>query len=290
MENRATAPQILLFIILPLIPLVIFWILPLFFSVWLSFTDWDYISPTINYVGGENYIELIRSSEFVTALKNTFFFTIFSFIPIIFFGFTFAVMINKLKTTSKLLQGLMFSPWITPMIGMSIVWSWMFDSRVGPINLLLNFFGWPSVNWLTDSRVAIWTIIIVTVWKNIGWAMLFFSDALSKIPLSLFEAADTEGVGWWKKTRYILIPLVSPTTLFLFIITTLDSLQAYDQINVLTQGGPSGSTRTLLYLYYQLAFEQFNMGQATALAVLILGIAMILSGLSIGLSKKYVYY
>lgn len=290
MENRATAPQILLFIILPLIPLVIFWILPLFFSVWLSFTDWDYISPTINYVGGENYIELIRSSEFVTALKNTFFFTIFSFIPIIFFGFTFAFMINKLKSTSKLLQGLMFSPWITPMIGMSIVWSWMFDSRVGPINLLLNFFGWPSVNWLTDSRVAIWTIIIVTVWKNIGWAMLFFSDALSKIPLSLFEAADTEGVGWWKKTRYILIPLVSPTTLFLFIITTLDSLQAYDQINVLTQGGPSGSTRTLLYLYYQLAFEQFNMGQATALAVLILGIAMILSGLSIGLSKKYVYY
>lgn len=290
MTSKANYRQILLFVLLPGIPFIIFWIVPLLSSLWLSFTNWDYISPEFDYVGFSNYTDLLVSSEFQQALKNTIVFSVFSFIPILFFGFLFAVMLNRLKQSSKFLQGLMFVPWITPMIGMSIVWSWMFNAQVGPINSVLKMFGLPQPNWLSDSSVAIWAVIIVTVWKNIGWAMLFFSDALSKIPLSLFDVADVEGTSWWKRIRYIVIPMVSPTTLFLFIIVTLDSLQAYDQINVLTQGGPSGSTRTLLYYYYQLAFEQFNMGSATALAVLILGLSAVLSFVSIKLTKKYVYY
>lgn len=290
MTNKASYRQILLFILLPGIPFLLFWILPLLSSVWLSFTNWDYISPSFDYVGIGNYTDLLTSSEFQQALKNTLIFAVASCVPILFFGFIFALMINRLKQTSKFLQGLMFVPWITPMIGMSIVWSWMFNPQVGPINAVLEMFGLPQPNWLTDSKVAIWAVIIVTVWKNIGWAMLFFSDALSKIPMSLFDVADVEGTSWWKRIRYIIIPMVSPTTLFLLIIITLDSLQAYDQINVLTQGGPSGSTRTLLYYYYQLAFEQFNMGSATALAVLILVLSAILSFVSIRLTKKYVYY
>jgi multiple sugar transport system permease protein len=290
MTNKASYRQILLFILLPGIPFLLFWILPLLSSVWLSFTNWDYISPSFDYVGIGNYTDLLTSSEFQQALKNTLIFAVASCVPILFFGFIFALMINRLKQTSKFLQGLMFVPWITPMIGMSIVWSWMFNPQVGPINAVLEMLGLPQPNWLTDSKVAIWAVIIVTVWKNIGWAMLFFSDALSKIPMSLFDVADVEGTSWWKRIRYIIIPMVSPTTLFLLIIITLDSLQAYDQINVLTQGGPSGSTRTLLYYYYQLAFEQFNMGSATALAVLILVLSAILSFVSIRLTKKYVYY
>lgn len=290
MTNKASYRQILLFILLPGIPFLLFWILPLLSSVWLSFTNWDYISPSFDYVGIGNYTDLLTSSEFQQALKNTLIFAVASCVPILFFGFIFALMINRLKQTSKFLQGLMFVPWITPMIGMSIVWSWMFNPQVGPINSVLEMLGLPQPNWLTDSKVAIWAVIIVTVWKNIGWAMLFFSDALSKIPMSLFDVADVEGTSWWKRIRYIIIPMVSPTTLFLLIIITLDSLQAYDQINVLTQGGPSGSTRTLLYYYYQLAFEQFNMGSATALAVLILVLSAILSFVSIRLTKKYVYY
>lgn len=290
MTNKASYRQILLFILLPGIPFLLFWILPLLSSVWLSFTNWDYISPSFDYVGIGNYTDLLTSSEFQQALKNTLIFAVASCVPILFFGFIFALMINRLKQTSKFLQGLMFVPWITPMIGMSIVWSWMFNPQVGPINAVLEMLGLPQPNWLTDSKVAIWAVIIVTVWKNIGWAMLFFSDALSKIPMSLFDVADVEGTSWWKRIRYIIIPMVSPTTLFLLIIITLDSLQAYDQINVLTQGGPSGSTRTLLYYYYKLAFEQFNMGSATALAVLILVLSAILSFVSIRLTKKYVYY
>lgn len=290
MNNKANFWQILLFVAIPCIPLLIFWIIPLFVSVWLSFTNWDYISPTYEYVGLDNYIKLLKDASFLQALLNTLFFTAGTVIPTIVFGFIFAVMLNRLRRNVVFLQGLMFAPWITPMIGMSIVWSWMFDPQVGPINQFFSLLGLPKLNWLTDSDTAMWAVIIVTVWKNIGWAMLFFSDALTKIPKDLFEVADIEGASLLAKVRYILIPLVSPTTLFLFIILSLDSLQAFDQINVLTQGGPAGSTRTLLYLYYEFAFQQFNMGTATAVAVLILIISAILSFLSMKISKKYVYY
>ncbi len=290
MDKKANIWQLLFFVAIPLVPLLVFWIIPLFVSVWLSFTNWDYISPDYEYVGLSNYLNMLADEAFLQALGNTLLFAVGTVIPTIILGFIFAVMLSRLRRNVTFLQGLMFAPWITPMIGMSIVWSWMFDPRVGPVNQMLGFFGLPEPHWLTDSNFAIWAVIIVTVWKNTGWAMLFFSDALTKIPQSLFEVADIEGAGRWAKIRHILIPLVSPTTLFLFIILTLDALQAFDQINVLTQGGPSGSTRTLLYLYYELAFEQFNMGAATAVAVLILVISAILSFISMKISKKYVYY
>ena len=290
MNKKGNIWQLILFVLIPIIPLVIFWIIPLAVSVWLSFTDWDYISPTYDYVGISNYTNLITDEAFLQALGNTILFAFATVIPILFFGFVFAAMLNRFRRKLNYLQGLMFAPWITPMIGMSIVWSWMFDPRIGPINQLLGVFGLPQPHWLTDSDMAIWAVVIVTVWKNIGWAMLFFSDALSKIPKGLFEVADIEGANWWHRIRHILLPLVSPTSLFLFIILTLDSLQAYDQINVLTQGGPAGSTRTLLYLYYEMAFQQFNMGAATAVVVLILIISALLAFLSMKISKKYVFY
>ena len=243
MNKKANISQLILFVLIPIIPLVIFWIIPLAVSVWLSFTNWDYISPTYDYVGVSNYTDLITDEAFLQALGNTVLFALATVIPILFFGFIFALLLNRLRRSMNFFQGLMFAPWITPMIGMSIVWSWMFDPRIGPINEFLEILGMPQPNWLTDSNTAIWAVVIVTVWKNIGWAMLFFSDALSKIPKGLFEVADIEGANWWHRIRDILIPLVSPTTLFLFIILILDSLQAYDQINVLTQGGPAGSTR-----------------------------------------------
>lgn len=290
MDKQANFKQLFVFVLIPLIPLVIFWIIPLIISVWLSLTNWDYISPTYEYVGLDNYLNLINNDAFLDALNNTLLFTVATVIPTIVLGFVFAVMLNQLRKTKGFLQGLMFAPWITPMVGMSIVWSWMFNPSVGPINQVLGLFGLPEPNWLSDSSTAIWAVIIVTVWKGVGWAMLFFSDALTKIPKGLFEAADVEGAGLGQQIRMILIPLVSPMTLFLFIILTLDALQAYDQISILTQGGPSGSTRTLLYLYYEMAFQQFNIGAGTAVTVLILIISAFLAFLSMILSKKFVFY
>ncbi|MBP3544552.1 MAG: sugar ABC transporter permease, partial [Lachnospiraceae bacterium] len=137
---------------------------------------------------------------------------------------------------------------------------------------------------------ALLSVIIMTVWKNAGYAMLFYIGALGRVPEELYEAAAIDGSGKIKKFFGITLPLVSPTTLLLMIMLTIQSLQAYDQIQVLTQGGPSGSTRTLLYRYYQLAFEQFNMGEASANVVALLILTVLLSVLQLWVSKRYVHY
>ena len=134
------------------------------------------------------------------------------------------------------------------------------------------------------------SVIIVTVWKGIGYACIFYLTALDKIPRERYEAASLDGAGFWDKLKYITLPGVSPTTFFLSIILMIDALKAYDQIQVLTQGGPSGSTRTLTYLYYQFGFEEFKMGRASAVVVVLIAITVMLSFLQFKLSKKWVNY
>lgn len=282
--------KLLFFVGIPMIPLLVFWFIPMFVSFWISFTNWDYISPSFDYVGPENYVTALTNDEFYHALKNTFVFMIFTVAPTLIIGLFLAFLLREGLKGLTWFRAFLFAPWITPMVAMSIVWSWIYEPDIGLLNQILAMFHLPQPSWLTDSSTAMWAIIIVTVWKNAGWAMLFYSDALSKISPELFEVSDLEGASSIQKIRSIILPLVSPTTLFLAIISAIDAIQAYDQISVMTQGGPSGSTRTLLYLYYQMAFEQFNMGQATALATIIVLFTSVLALLMFYLSKKWVHY
>lgn len=290
MTRLKTAGKLLFFIGIPLIPLLIFWFIPMLVSLWLSFTNWDYISPTFDYVGADNYVNAFTSADFYQALKNTLFFGVWTIFPTIIIGLLLALLLREGLKGITFFRALLFSPWITPMVAMSIVWSWIYEPKVGLLNQVLGWFNLPQPEWLMNSDTAMWAIIIVTVWKNAGWAMLFYSDSLSKIPKELYEVSNIEGADWIQKIRTIVIPLVSPTTLFLVIMTAIDSIQAYDQIQVMTQGGPAGSTRTLLYMYYQMAFEQFNMGQATALSTIII---ILTAGLAMTLfyvSRRWVHY
>ncbi len=269
--------EFFIYIIIPLIPLIIFWFLPMVASFIVSFTDWDYISPNYNFVEASNYSEILRSGQFTQALKNTIVFGLGTVIPILIFGFIFALLLEGNFRFKFLFKSFLFSPWITPMVAMSIVWSWMFRPDVGLINRILEVFGVDGPAWLSDSRFAMLAVIIVTVWKNAGWAMLFYTDAMSKIPRPLFEVGELEGMNFAQKIRYIYLPQTKNTSFFLLIINLITSIQAYDQFSVLTGGGPSGSTRTLLYLFYQMAFEEFNMGKATAISVIIVIITALLA-------------
>ena len=288
-EQKSNHWVVLLFVIPGLLPIILFWIVPMLLSLWISFTDWNYISPTYNFVGFDNYLSLADNTDFIQAFVNTIQFSIFTIIPTLIFGFLIALILDAHLIGKKFLRGLIFTPYVTPIVAIAIVWSYIF-SPTGVLNKVLSFVGIEGVNWLTDSNTAMWAIIIFTVWSGTGWTMMFYFDAFQQIPPSLFEAADIAGASFWHKIKTIYIPLVSPTTIYLVIILTINAIQAYDQINVMTQGGPSGSTRTMLYYYYQLAFEFFDMGQATAVAVLLLIISAVLSGISLWVSKKYVYY
>lgn len=279
----------LLFVLPALIPMVIFWIGPVLYSVGISFTDWDMISEQINFVGLYNYKSLIAQHDFTKVLWNTIVFALGTVVPSIVLGLLAALALNQVKK-GGLCRAIIFAPYITPMVAVSIVWSWIFEPRVGILNYLLGMFGIQGLQWTQSMDTAMFSVIIVTVWKQIGWTMIFYLGALKKVSPNLLEAAAIDGANSVKRFFSITIPMISPTTFFLLIMTTINSLQAYDQIQVLTQGGPAGSTRTLLYYYYQEAFESFNTGKASAEAVILVVLTAALSLIEKRVSNNSVYY
>ncbi|MBU5474481.1 carbohydrate ABC transporter permease [Roseburia sp. MSJ-14] len=279
-----------LFVIPALIPLIVFWIYPILRSIYISFTDWDYMSPTYQFVFLDNFKALFKDQQFYDALWNTVVFTLGTLIPTIVLGLLLALLLQKSFKGSGLIKFILFSPWITPTVAVSIVWTWIYEPNNGIANAILKFFGLPGLQWIKSSQTAMLAVIVVTVWKSLGYAMIFYLSALEKVPKELYEASGMDGAKSWQRFRDVTIPCISPTTFFLMIITMVNSLQAYDQIQILTQGGPSGSTRTLLYMYYQLGFEEFNMGQATAVAIVLILITVLLSVVQFTGSKKWVHY
>ncbi|WP_028590216.1 carbohydrate ABC transporter permease [Paenibacillus massiliensis] len=282
--------EAVMFTLPALLPLLLFWLWPLGYIVYLSLTSWDFMSPDKLFVGWENYQYLFTSSDFYQALRVTLLFGLGSVIPTMVGGLGLALLMNRKMKGGGLFRMLLFSPWVTPTVAVSIAWSWIFEPEVGLANLLLGWFGASPISWLRDGDWALVAVLIVTLWKSIGWCMVFYLVALRNLPADLLEAASIDGAGWWDKFRGIILPLISPTTFFLSIILTIQSLQAYDQINVMTQGGPAGATRTLLYMYYQSAFESFNVGEASAIAVVIILICVLLSGISFLLGRRLVHY
>lgn len=280
----------ILFLSIFLIPLMLFWVVPLMGALVISFTDWDYISPSANFVGVANYTWILTDQDFIRALVNTFLFGMGTIFATIAFGLGFALIFQKGFGGGKLYQLIIFSPWITPTVAVALVWSWIYEPERGFANFFLGLFGLEPLDWLQSSSTAMLGIILFTVWKSVGWTMLFYLGALERVPRGAYEAATIDGANWFQQFRSITLPLISPTTYFLFIINLITSIQVYDQIQIMTQGGPAGSTTTLLYLYYEKAFQNFKMGEANAVAMVILVIILLLSLISAHISRKYVHY
>jgi multiple sugar transport system permease protein len=267
-----------------------------FYSLFISFTDWDLMSKDFNLVLVKNYISLFRDPKFFKILSNTLIFALGTTGSVIVLGFLTALLFSGDRSVPNrpaaagIFRTLIFSPYITPMVAVSIVWSWIFEPRVGVLNYILSLFHLPALKWTQSMDTAMVSVIIVTVWKQLGWAMIFYIEAINRVPRSLTESAIIDGAGSIKRLVHVTIPMVSPTTYFLVIISTIVSLQAYDQIMVLTNGGPAGATRTLLYYYYQEAFNNFSAGKASAVAVIIVLITVVLSVSETMLSKRSVHY
>lgn len=282
--------NVLLFVLPAFIPLCVFWLYPICRAIWISFTNWDFMSPSYNLVGLTNYLAVFNDGRFYEALINTIVFTAGTLIPTIVLGLLLALALSKKFHGSEILKFIIFSPWITPTVAISIVWTWIFQPDGGLANQILNFFQLPGLKWISSSDTAMLSVILVTVWKSLGYAMIFYLSALEKVPKDLYEASSIDGAHGLRQFFDITLPSISPTTFFLTIITMINSLQAYDQIQILTQGGPSGSTRTLLYMYYQLGFEEFSMGKASAVATIMMIITVALSIFQFRYSKKWVNY
>jgi multiple sugar transport system permease protein len=272
------------FCYLGLIPVfVIYWILrlePIGRTFVLSFYDWHLIRPLRPFVGLANYAELLRDSNFLLALKNTTLFAVFVVGISVVLGLALAVLLaGKLRFTAAY-QAIYFLPVITPMVPMAIAWKWIFDARYGILNYTLSWIGVKPIGWLTSPEVAMWAIIIMSVWKVLGYNMVLLLVGLKNIPVVYYEAASIDGAAGWKMFRRITLPLLKPILLFVVVISTINAYNVFTQVYVMTQGSqaaPGAPLRVLVFDIYQNGFQFFKMGYASAEAVVLTLIVLVLT-------------
>ena len=273
-----------LFILPALLGTIVFIIIPIISSFGLSFAKWDLLNP-IQYVGLENYKVVLTEPVFVKIIINTFVYAIATSIFGVIIPLILACIINTKIKGADFFKTAYFLPFVTPMIVIGIIWEWIFDPNIGCLNHFLHL----HINWLYDTNFAMPALIIVSVWKLIGYNMILFLTGLSTINQELLEASKIDGANAYNTFKNITIPLLSPTIFFVTIITAITSFQVFDLIYVMTQGGPLDSTNVLVYAIYKNAFEYFNVGKASALAYVLFAIIFILTLIQWKLNSKLVY-
>ncbi|WCK54901.1 sugar ABC transporter permease [Aneurinibacillus sp. Ricciae_BoGa-3] len=249
---------------------LLFFIYPIFYMIYLSFTSWDLISPEKKFVGLQNYQDLFHSDEFWKVFSNTIVYTILTVIISIFLSLLFALWLNKKGWIYRFLQGAIFTPYIISLVSISLLWMWMMDPQYGLLNWVFSLVGLPPSKWLADTGSALYSLVLVNVWKHIGYNTLIFIAGLQSIPKEIYEAALIDRTPWWRKLTRITIPMLSPTLFFLLIINTINSFQVFDTVQIMTQGGPVNSTNMLVYYIYQYGFDFFKIGYASAAGVILL--------------------
>ena len=233
--NFRKVGSVWLFVLPALIPLIVFWIYPILRSVYISFTDWDYMSPTYNFVFLDNFIALFKDDRFYDALWNTLVFTVGTLVPTIVLGLLLALLMQKAFKGSGIVKFILFSPWITPTVAISIVWTWIYDPDTGIANAVLEFLHLPALQWIKSSETAMLAVIIVTVWKSLGYAMIFYLSALEKVPGELYEASGLDGAKSWQRFRDVTLPALKPSITTSIIMRMIAAIQVWS-ISVMVLG------------------------------------------------------
>ena len=276
--------RINLFVLPALVGTFVFIVIPVFFSFYLSFCEWDLLSE-VSFIGLKNYGVLLTSPEFGLIIKNTFVFAVSTAVISIILPLILAAVLNNKIRGSEFFKTAYFLPFITPMIVIAIAWEWIFD----PNNGLLNYILRAHINWLYDTKTAMIAMIIVSAWKLVGYNMVIFLSGFSSINQNLYESAKIDGANEVQTFFNITLPLLSPTIFFVLVITTISSFQVFDLIYLMTQGGPMNSTNVLVYWIYKNAFEFFNIGEASAGAYILFLIILLLTIVQWKTRKKWVF-
>lgn len=248
---------------------------PLIYNAYLSFVRWDMLAPIKLWVGLNNYRELFASATFWRMLTNTLVFTFGSVLAICLLGLLMALLLNQPLIGRNTVRSIVFSPVMLSGVAIGLVWIYIFDSRYGLIDGFVRMLGGRSPNWLLDPAWAMTAVLIVHVWKNVGYAVVIYLAGLQAISRELYEAALVDGANGWARFRHITLPGLSPVTFFLILTTILTGFQSFDIIKTMTDGGPVDATTTLVFYLYQEGFVAFNAGRA-GVASVVLFLAMLL--------------
>ncbi len=295
-ENKSKKRLFIFIFLFPsLAGLIFFKLLPMLVSLAISFTDWDGITPLTsltagNLTGLKNYLKVFTDENSVNALLNTFKFII-GYIPLILvLSIFFAVQLNKQIKGIKIFRSLFFIPVITSWVAVSIVWRWLLNGQSGIINYLLSLVGIQGPMWLSDFFWALPAIIMVTVWKDLGFITIILLSGLQNISDDYYEAAEIDGAGPFRKLINITIPLLTPSLFFVTIISLINAFQLFDQVLILTNGGPAGATSTIVEQIFKNAFRGNKMGFASAQSWALFLIILIVTVFQNKMQKRWVNY
>lgn len=262
---------------------------PLLASLAFAFTSYDMVNPP-QWVGVDNFVRLANDPMFWRTLANTAYFAVL-FVPLqTGLALLLAIALNQKLKGMAFLRGAYFIPVISSWVVVAFVADAVFNSRFGIANQMLEWFGLPKQDWLQDPHLVIPVLVLVAVWKGVGYMAVLFLAGLQSIPEEQYEASTLDGANAGQRLRHITLPWISGTTFLVLILTIIQTLQSFDQVFVMTDGGPNGASElSVLYLYRQ-GFEYFQMGYASAIAWVLLALIMLLTLIQFRLQKKWVHY
>ncbi len=241
----------------------VFLIIPIGIAFAGSFHEWNPLSGTYKFLGLKNYIEVFSSGLFWKSMRNT---VLFSVVVILFrvgLGLAIACAIfSSLVKYKSFFRAVFYMPVVTPMVAVAFVWKFMYNPQIGTVNQILGL----DVNWLMNPKTALIAVMIMTIWKDFGYAVVMYMAGLFSLPSDAMEAARVDGANGWQTFRYITLPLLRPMTLFVVITSIISYIQAYIQILIMTEGGPGTDTYLASYIIYDEAFVKYNFGYASALS------------------------
>jgi multiple sugar transport system permease protein len=280
------------FFLLPsLTGLLVFMVVPMVSSLALTFYEWDPLIPTrFHFLGLQNYTTLLTDENFWQALKHTLTYII-GYLPLVLVsGLGVALIMNQKLAGRAFFRGAFFMPVISAWVAVALMWTWIFNPKFGIVNFLLGLVGITGPNWLFDPVWAMPAIILTSVWKDIGFIMVLFLTGLQNIPQDYYEAASIDGAGFWPKFLYITLPLLSPTAFFAVIISLINSFQVFDQVWIMTKGGPAGATSVLVEQIVNNSFRYGRMGYAATLSWVLFLIVFLVTVFQTRLQKIWVSY
>lgn len=262
-----------------------FYFFPVFKVVADSFTDYDLFTKR-NYIGIDNYINMFSDDRFIKSVYNTFFYSIFTLFPTMAIGLIIALLANNTIIKTNGSRMLIFMPRIVSMVAVSMIWLYLYEPTSGVFNSILSFFGFKKSNFLLDPNLSMWCLIVMGIWKGIGYNMIIFLSGLKSIPMEYYEAAKMDGSGVLNTFVKITYPLLGPTTTFLFITGVIASFNVFEQVNVMTNGGPLNTTTTMVHQIYTAGFSDYKLGYASAMSVFLLVIVVIVTIINFNVTRN----
>lgn len=276
------------FILPNLIGYCIFVFIPVCFSFVLSVMKWDASQAPMEFVGLSNFAQIFGDEIFRKAFGNTLRYALLTVIPTLFLSLFLAVLLNSKIKGISFFRTSFFFPYIVSIVAVGAVWNMLFQPDFGPINEFLKFIGIAKPpRWVVDVDWAMVAIAIVTIWKYSGYFMIVYIAALQGISSSLYEAAGIDGANGWQKLMYITVPMLTPTTFFVLIMLTIQCFKVFDLVYVMTGGGPGNATKTLVNYIYEKAFVSWQLGPASAGAIILFAVVLVITLIQFSGEKKW---